>query len=43
MSRYFTLDEAQSLIPEIDVLMDSILESKKVFDAANGELQQLNS
>lgn len=43
MSRYFTLNEAQSLVPEIDVLMNSILESKKTFDAANGELQQLNS
>jgi hypothetical protein len=43
MSRYFTLDEAQNLIPEIDTLMDSILESKRVFDEADGELRKLNS
>jgi hypothetical protein len=43
MSRYFTLDEAQKLIPEIERLIDAILESKQVMDQANGELQQLNS
>ena len=43
MFRYFTLDEAQSLIPEIDVLMDLILDSKSIFDEAYGELRKLNS
>jgi hypothetical protein len=43
MSRYFTLDEAQSLIPEIEALIDTILASKLDADRANSELQQLNS
>ena len=43
MSRYFTLDEAQSLIPEIDVLVGAIVQSKQLFDAADGELRQWNN
>lgn len=43
MSRYFTLDEAQSLIPEIDRLMDSILAANQILEQAKNELQQLNS
>lgn len=43
MFRYFTLDEAQSLIAEVDILMDMILASKATFDEADGELRKLNS
>jgi hypothetical protein len=43
MSRYFTLDEAQSLIPEIEAILDEILESKKIFDGADLDLRNRNN
>jgi hypothetical protein len=43
MSRYFTLEEAQQLLPEIDSLVDMILEAKRLFDEADNELRNRNT
>jgi hypothetical protein len=39
--RTFTLDEAQSLLPVLQSLLHSALESKKLIDAVDTELQEL--
>lgn len=43
MSRYFTHDEAQRLIPEVSNLLDKIITSKASFDEAEDALKKLNN
>src|SRR5690349_6279798 len=43
MSRYFTLQEAQQLIPEIDALMDGIMQAKSIHDSADDEMGRITS
>ncbi len=43
MLRYFTLDEAQKLIPEIESLLSNLNETRKQHDAAEHELEKLTS
>ena len=43
MPRYFTLDEAQRLIPEVSGLLDKITENKMRYDEAEEALKKLNN
>ena len=43
MSRYFTHDEAQRLIPDVSALLNDIIDHKTIMDDAEEELKKLNS
>jgi len=42
MSKRFTLDEAQRLLPEVDRLLRSAIDAKTVYQEAEGAIQAMN-
>lgn len=43
MARYFSLDEANRLLPEIGRLLDEVIEAKRRQDEADGELGKVTT